>query len=356
MPKRCNPTLKAAVVDTYRAVKPRIRQKGFCALIRLAPRRLQRWRKRGTRLTDLRAGYAPGTAPHRLLSIEKETILTMAHAPSLVDLSHRILAYRAMDQGIITASPASFYRVMRAAGLTAHRGFNRGHTGHSKAPVREDLTGPLQRLCWDISYLRLSVKWTHLYLYVILDEFSRKALGWRVRDRLSQDIVLELMDTVFQAEGILDLPQELRPSIINDRGSQMKAKPVKLMFQDLGIDQRFSRPRTPNDNPYVESFFRTVKYHPDYPESFASEQEAITYFQAFFDWYNNHHLHSRIGFVTPADKHSGRAVEIQSRREEAKRKARQTRRATNCGTTLYLAPEDLPCLMPGQALQCVASD
>ena len=355
MPARCSGDLKEAVLARYDDSRGLLEQQEFCDLVRVTVRRLQRWNRRRYCLDDRQAGYRPGTAPHRLLPGEKRAILELARTQEFVDLSHRVLAYTAMDRGEVCASPASFYRVMNAEGLTAHRGSSCGHTGHGNAPEREELTGPLQRLCWDISYLRMTVKWVYLYLYVLLDEWSRKVLGWLVSNRLSRDIVVDFMNEVFLREGILDMPEELRPVIINDRGGQMKAKPVKLMFQDMGIDQRFSRPRTPNDNPFVESFFRTAKHHPEYPGRFIGQEDAESYFKGFFDWYNTCHLHSGIGFVTPVDKHSGRAVDILRRRKEAQLKARQIRLEANREIVMCQKNTGFSLDLPDQTLQCVAS-
>lgn len=101
------------------------------------------------------------------------------------------------------------------------------------------------------------------------------------------------------------------------------------LVQGLGVAQLFSRPRTPNDNPYVESLFSTVKTHPDYPGIFPTLEEARTYFEAFFDWYNNRHLHTRIGMVTPEQRHNGEWGRIQAERDAIKARTLAARRAAN---------------------------
>jgi putative transposase len=66
-----------------------------------------------------------------------------------------------------------------------------------------------------------------------------------------------------------------------------------------------------NDNPYLESLFRTAKYRPDYPRRpFTSAEEACLWVASFIDWHNLRHRHSGIKFVTPQQRHSGQAVEI----------------------------------------------
>jgi len=341
MPSRCSRDLKEQVVTCYEESRTEgVSQKRYCDLVKMDTRRLQRWHVRQDTLEDGRPGYMPGTAPHRILATEKEAIIALARQETHADLSHRTLAYTAMDEGRVTASPSTFYRVMHAEGLTAHRGIYRAHSGHSIPPEREELTGPRQRLCWDISYVRTFIKWVHLFLYVILDEWSRKVVGWRISTMLSRDIARDMLEEVFVSEGILELPEEEKPVVINDRGSQMKAKTIKQMFVDLGVEQRYTRPRTPNDNPYVESFFRTTKYHPSYPENFRNREDAEAYFTGFFKWYNTEHLHSGIDFVTPEDKHTGRAEEIILRRKKAQKLARQVRLKANRGLPNYQRTND----------------
>lgn len=332
MPPRCSRELKENVITTHEKSRTAgVSQKTYCDLIKLRQRRLQCWLGRQDNLEDGRPGYAPGTAPHRLLASEKEKIQALAEEEKYVDLSHRTLAITALDNGLVAASQTTFYRVMREINLTTFRGIYQPHRGTSTPPKREELSGPMQRLCWDISYIRMPQKWQYLFLYVVLDEWSRLVTAWRLDACQSKEVARDMLEELFMTEGILDLPEEERPVIINDRGSQMKAKTVQQMFVDLSVQQRYARPRTPNDNPYIESFFRTIKYHPSYPGKFCHAEEAEAYFEDFFAWYNTEHLHSGIGFVTPEDKHNGRADEIFSRRKNAMEQARKARLTANQG-------------------------
>ena len=113
-------------------------------------------------------------------------------------------------------------------------------------------------------------------------------------------------------ENLFESPQNQMPVGVNDRGSLMKAKEVKQMFADMGLTQTFSRPRTSNDNPYIESLFGIVKTAPVYPGWFPYDGESVVQgdFGRYFGWYNNEHYHSRIGYVTPVQKHMGQAEVI----------------------------------------------
>ena len=115
-------------------------------------------------------------------------------------------------------------------------------------------------------------------------------------------------------QNILDLPEDRRPELINDRGRQMKAKPIQRLCEDHGMPQLFARPRTPNDNPFIESAFSTVKRTPEYPGRFLDDGQAIAYFAKYFDWYNSEHYHSGIDYVTPLQAHTGLREKIVARR------------------------------------------
>ena len=152
-----------------------------CSILMIEHRRVVRWQQRahqGQGLGDRVPG--PKEPLHRILPEEVARIVAMAKSQEYVDLSHRILAVTACDKGLFQASFSTVYRVLKDEGLMTARGLGGAHNGHSKAPVRKDLTGPNQRWCWDISYLMTHQKGEYLYLYLLLDEWSRKAIQWRV--------------------------------------------------------------------------------------------------------------------------------------------------------------------------------
>jgi putative transposase len=105
-------------------------------------------------------------------------------------------------------------------------------------------------------------------------------------------------------------------TIHSDRGSPMIAKPVAHLLADLGVTKSHSRPHVSNDNPYIESHFRTLKYRPDFPKMFGSFEDAHAHCGRFFTRYNDDHRHSGIGFHTPADVHYGRAELVREQRAQ----------------------------------------
>ena len=253
----------------------------------------------------------------------------MAKKEEYADLAHRILAVTAWDLGICFVSFSSVYRILLSANLMTMRGTQRPHNGRSIPPVRKELTGANQRWCWDISYLPTYEKGLFLYLYLALDEYSRKAIAWLVSWHQSAEEARYLLEEGLINENILDLPEHQRPEVINDRGRQMKAKPIKRMFEDHGMPQLFARPRTPNDNPFVESLFSTVKRAPEYPGRFLDREQAAEYFNRYFPWYNTEHLHSGIDYVTPEQCHQSLRDLIVARRKADLTNQRRFRKEVN---------------------------
>lgn len=301
-----------------------------CTMLSINRRRVVRWQERvrnGMGLDDLKPG---AKAPlHRLLSSEKDMVLEMAKEEKYGNMSHRILTVTAWDMGTFFLSFSSTYRILRAHGLSASRRGHHPHNGNSIPPVRKELSGPNQRWCWDISYLPTEEKGLFLYLYLLLDEYSRKAISWLISWVQTAHESKLLLDNGLVSENILDLPKDERPEVFNDRGKQMKAKPIKKLFADHHMPQRFARPRTPNDNPFIESSFSTVKRYPDYPGCFLDRDRAVKYFDEYFRWYNNDHYHSGINFVTPNQAHRGLMDDIVRERTEKLKKQRLLRKEVN---------------------------
>jgi putative transposase len=301
-----------------------------CALLRINRRRVARWRRRrkdNECLSNLKAG--PKEPFHKLLPVERTAVVTMASREEYADLGHRILTVMAWDLEVVFLSFSSVYRILRAANLISMRGAQRHHNGRSLPPVRKELTGPNQRWCWDMSYLLTYEKGMYVYLYLLLDEYSRKAINWLVSWHQTAQQAQYLLEGGLISENILDLPEDQRPEILNDRGRQMKAKSIKRMFEDHHMPQLFARPRTPNDNPFVESLFGTVKTAPEYPGRFLDRNHALEYFDRYLPWYNTEHLHSGIDYVTPDQCHRGLRERIVAHRKAKLKNQRQVRKEVN---------------------------
>jgi transposase InsO family protein len=148
---------------------------------------------------------------------------------------------------------------------------------------------------------------------MIEDIYSRMIVGWEVHECESGEYAAQLLERTVQSEKCLKTDVVLH----SDNGSPMKCMTMRSKMYDLGVIRSHSRPSVSNDNPYSESLFRTVKYNPRWPsEGFESLDEARQWVQTFTTWYNTEHRHSRIKFVTPAQRHNGEDVEILQKRDE----------------------------------------
>jgi putative transposase len=142
--------------------------------------------------------------------------------------------------------------------------------------------------------------------YVVLDIYSRYAVGWMVAAREAASLAERLLADTIAKQQV----QAGQLTVHADRGTSMTSKPVALLLADLGVTKSHSRPHVSDDNPYSEAQFKTLKHHPTFPDRFGSIQDARAFCQGFFRWYNVEHRHAGIGLLTPADVHYGRAEQI----------------------------------------------
>jgi putative transposase len=172
-------------------------------------------------------------------------------------------------------------------------------------------TAPKQLWCWDITKMRGPTPWLYYYLYVLLDVFSRYVVGWLLADHESAELAQCLLAESYAKHGIE--PGQL--TVHSDRGPAMRAKTVAQLLKDLGVSQSHSRPYTADDNPFSEAQFKTMKYRPDYPDRFASHEDALLWARTFFTWYNDEHHHTALGLLTPATVHYGQADALTAQRQ-----------------------------------------
>jgi transposase InsO family protein len=299
-----------------------------CAVVGLKPRRFRHWRRLAEGGDYNRRRKSAEVRPYNaLMSAEKDAIAEAVARSAWADLSCRELSVRLMEEKGVYVSHVAIWEYQKERGMAGHRGGRRlrGRRRGEKPDV-EWVKGPGQLWSWDITKLHLGVKGRFWYLYVVLDQWSRKVVGWLVSERQTSELAQEVWDQALLAEGLKDGPM---PRSLSDRGGQMRSQSTREFFQELGVAQLFSRPRTPNDNAYVESFFGTVKTHPEYPGSFETLEDARRYFETFFTWYNTVHLHTRIGMVTPEQKHNGDWRRVQAERERIKARTLAARRTAN---------------------------
>jgi hypothetical protein len=235
------------------------RQSESCKIIGISSRTLQRWCKGELVQADGRAATRrePG---NKLTSLERQKILDVANSEKFANLAPNQIVPILADQGHYLASESTFYRVLHEAELVAHRGKAKPPTRKRPASLYAD--APNQLWSWDITYLATTVKGIFFYLYLIMDIFSRKIVGWEVYETELSDLASRLFRKTCLCEGIAGKDLVLH----SDNGSPMKGATMLATLQKLGVMPSFSRPSVSNDNPYSESLFKTLKYHPGFPD------------------------------------------------------------------------------------------
>jgi transposase InsO family protein len=306
------------------AVAGGARMSKACEVIGLPARTLQRWVHSPV---DGRKG--PRRSPaNKLTQRERDKVVAVATSPEFRDLSPKQIVPLLADRGTYVASESTFYRVLHDEKLQHRRSRARPP---AKRPREHVADGPWQVASWDITYLRSHIRGQFFFLYLIVDVWSRKIVGWDVHEVESSELAAALVERVRRGAE-----RPLAAWVLHsDNGGPMKGATMLATLQRLGVVPSFSRPRVSDDNPFAESLFRTVKYRPDYPvDGFATLDDARCWVAAFVHWYNHEHQHSGIGFVTPADRHAGADVEILSdrrcvyelaRRRHPERWSRETR-------------------------------
>jgi putative transposase len=225
-----------------------------------------------------------------------------------VDSSPAAVWATLLDEGRYLASERTMYRLLAASGEVSERRDQLAHPPYAAPELLAER--PNQVYSWDITKLKGPAKWTYYYLYVILDVFSRYAVGWTVQHRESSEVAKELIAQACDQQQIT----RGQLTVHADRGSSMTSKPVAMMLTDLGVLKTHNRPYTSTDNPYSEAQFKTLKYRPGFPARFHSIEHARGFCREFFGWYNHEHRHSGIGLMTPATVHQGRAAQTHAQR------------------------------------------
>lgn len=263
--------------------------------------------------------HGPKTTPaNKLSKEERSNVISIANSKKYADKPPCQIVPLLADEGVYVASESTFYRILRAENLLAHRGKRKQPC--RKKPKTLVATGPNQVYSWDITYLRSSLNGAFFYLYMFIDIWSRKIVGWEVHNNEDMIRSSQLIAKIYRDE-------ELSPGQVtlhSDNGGPMKGSTMLATLQMLGIVPSFSRPRVSDDNPFSESLFGTMKTCPKYPSKpFETIKDAEAWVKDFVDWYNNDHLHSGIKFTTPASRHQGQDIAVLENRKSVYENAKK---------------------------------
>jgi putative transposase len=279
-----------------------------CAALGLS---LASYHRRQAATTRAPVTVCPRPKPVRALGLEeRQGVIDLLHEPRFVDQAPAEIYASLLDEGVYHCSIRTMYRILHGHGGVKERRRQLRHPIYAKPELIAE--GPNQVWSWDISKLMGPAKWTYFYLYVIIDIFSRRVVGWCVADTESAALFKPLFEDATAKHDVA--PGKL--TLHADRGPSMKAKATALLLADLGVTKSHSRPYTSNDNPFSESCFKTLKYQPQFPKRFGCIQDAKAFCRAFFDWYNQDHHHLGIGLMTPDQVHYGQGDDVYAARQK----------------------------------------
>lgn len=253
-------------------------------------------------------------SPRRIVDEKRSGILSILNSRRFCDRAPAEIYATLLDEGTYLCAVRTMYRILKEKCQNRLR-----RQREPRNLTRPELLAnkPNQLWSWDVTKLKSPFKWTYFYLYKILDVFSRYVVGWTVSYSETAEMAKALI-------GDTCLKQEIIPDTLTvhgDNGSIQTAHTVGQLLIDLCVAKTHSRPHVSNDNPYSESAFKTLKYHPEYPGLFGSIEDATSYCRDFFRWYNCEHRHSGIAMLTPEQVHYGEHEKILTKREIVLQKA-----------------------------------
>ena len=237
--------------------------------------------------------------PRALLAAERQVVLDTLNSERFSDKAPGEVYATLLDEEVYLCSERSMYRILNDNVQVRERRKQLKHPEYTKPELLA--TAPNQVWSWDITKLKGPLKWTYFYLYVILDIFSRKVVGWMLADSECASLAVKLVTASAEKEVILTGQLTLHA----DRGSAMKSLALAQLLANLGITKTHSRPYVSDDNPFSEGQLKTLKYMPTFPKLFGSIEDARAFCRVFFPWYNDEHHHSGSAMLTPSMLHSG---------------------------------------------------
>jgi transposase InsO family protein len=287
-----------------------------CNTLGLSLRTIERWEKYPY-VPDRRQGPKSGP-PNKLSEQERKRILEVVNKKEYGSLSPCQIVPKLADQGEYIGSESTIYRLLKENTMLCHRGNTKQRVPYRK-PASCSAIQPNEVWSWDITFLTTAIRGQFYYLYIFMDIFSRKIVGYRVYENQTAENASILAKEAYANEKINGKKIKLH----SDNGSPMKGSTMLVTLQKLGVIPSFSRPSVSNDNPFSEALFRTLKYCPEYPSKpFESIAHANQWVARFVRWYNTQHLHSGIKFLTPESRHMGNDSKIIEKRQRVYEMAR----------------------------------
>lgn len=260
---------------------------------------------------------------NRMLPQEEEAILSAARREDLAHLRTAGLMVWGQETGAFHSSLTSVYRVLKKASLV--KAYELPRRKKPVAPdVRSLMDRPLRILAYDETQFR-TVCGLIVSVIPILDMYSRKFLHFGIAIRAAaQEDIKKVWDETLRQEGLADAKDI---TILADRGGAMKGEKTKKHLEGKWFATlAYARPYTPDDNAWIESFIKGLKYHHECPEAFETVLDVEEWVKKYQGIYNDY-PHSALKYVTPNQEHRGLGAAIRLKRKDNLLRARQKRLA-----------------------------
>lgn len=248
----------------------------------------------------------------RALSVEERAdILAILYSERFMDASPSQVHCTLADESVVLGSVSTMYRILRSVNGSRERRAVRRHPSFAQPELVA--RAPNQVWSWDITKIPGPHRRTWYHLYVIIDIFSRKIVGWRIEEQETGELAKAMMADAMERE-------QVKPGTLTlhaDRGTSMRSSTVSEFLTDIQVARSHSRPRVSNDNAFSEANFKTMKYSPHFPARFISLAEARQFMPLWISWYNHEHHHSGIAGFTPATVHDGLVEQAHAVRQAA---------------------------------------
>lgn len=251
--------------------------------------------------------------PAKLAEVEYTRVADLLRAS---DVSITETFYRHLDaDGAYLASESTFYRIAKREGLTMARtgpGRKKPKDAGQAATPRLCAQTPGEVICWDISFLPGKYRGERYALYLVIDLYSRKIVGWTIEageDKIRATALLS---------KVVDAHKSRLVTVHSDNGGAMTSTNMQTMLEKANVELSTIRPGVSNDNAQMESAFRTVKYGPTWPGVFDDVEHAREWFAGYVEAYNNAHHHTSLAGFTPGEVYDGTWHTTAKRRQERK--------------------------------------
>lgn len=232
-----------------------------CDIVGISARTYERWYVNGEIKEDKRPTAERPEPSNKLTKEEYKSVLNVLTIPEYADLPPSQIVPALADKGVYIASESTMYRILRNEKMQRHRGRSKPPEKR-KYPQTHVAKAPNEVWTWDITWLPTLVVGMYFKLYMIVDIFSRKIVGWEVWTEETGELASKLVEKSIVNKKIIGELLVLH----SDNGGPMKSYTLKAKLESLGVMSSFSTPRVSNDNPYSEALFRTCKYRPGYPQ------------------------------------------------------------------------------------------